>query len=158
LGPFPYDDSIVIKTLREWFETSGELFVELYKPRSGGSGSFYVLKSLDQYDELMVNANPGSFCFVLRDPQLPIRGIVDDGFIARSLSEIASDGYYVVIEPCTFPGDFNYLADGKTHAELKLDLEKLRGKEAWAGDDLNMPGDYSRENYADNALIAKKPD
>jgi hypothetical protein len=158
MGPFTYTESIVARTLKDWFNTSGELFVELYKPHSGGSGFFYVLNTYAQYEDLMVNAKPGSIAFVLRDRQLPIRGIVDDGFIANAVNQIPDGEYYAVIEPCVYPNSFVYLGDGNTHAELKNDLEKLRGVEVWAGVDLNMPEEYWKENLANNALIAKKPE
>jgi hypothetical protein len=158
MGPFIYTEHIVTDTLNDWFKASGELFVELYKPHSGGSGFFYVLNTCAQYEDLMANARTGSISFILRDRQLPIRGIVDDSFIENALNQIPDGEYYTVIEPCVYPNSFVYLGDGNTHAELKSDLEKLRGAEAWAGVDLNMPDEYWKENVADNALIAKKPE
>jgi hypothetical protein len=158
MEPFIYTDHIVTDTLNDWFRASGELFVELYKPHSGGSGFFYVLNTYAQYEHLMVNAKPGSISFILRDKQLPIRGIVDDGLIENALKQIPDGEYYAVIEPCVYPNSFVYLGDGNTHSELKNDLEKLRGVEVWAGVDLNMPDEYWKGNHADDALIAKKPE
>ena len=159
MGPFIYTEPVVADTLKDWFRASGELFVELYKPKGGGSGDFYVLNSYSQYEDLMANAKPGSISFVLRDRQLPIRGVVDDGLIAEALAQIPEGEYYIIIEPCVYPNSFVHLSDGgRTHEELENDLEKLRGVEVWAGVDLNMPDDYWKEDLADNALIAKKPE
>ncbi len=155
MGPFIYTEPVVADTLKNWFGLSGELFVELYKPHSGGSGFLYVLNSYAQYEDLMANAKPGSISFVLRDRQLQIRGVVDDVLISKALNQIADGEYYTIIEPCEYPNSFSYLGEGNTHAELKNDLEKLRGIEVWAGVDPNMPDEYWKENLADDALIAK---
>jgi hypothetical protein len=158
VGPFSYTDDVVRKTLTDWFEPSGELFVELHLPHSGGSGFFYILSTFADYLDLMMKAKPGAVSFVLRDRQFPLRGVIDDVFIANTLEHVDDGEYYMIIEPLKYPLQFDVLGDGNTHSELKNDLETLRGKEVWAGLDLKMPNDYWQENLAEDALIALKPE
>ena len=157
MGPFIYTEPRVADTLQKWFASTGELFVELYRPHSGTGGDFYRLLSYADYQNLMERADPGAIVFVSRDRHFPLRGIVDDAFIRHCLEEIKDGESHLIIRPSAYPETIDYLGDGNSHAELKRDLQSARDSEVWVGRDFCMPDKYWIPNTAENALIATKP-
>jgi hypothetical protein len=156
MGPLTYTEPIVAYILEEWFNQSSELFVEVHIPRSGGAGFFCALTSYLQYKDLIARVSPGSVLFVLRDQQLQVRGVVDDSLISQALEQISDGEDYIIIEPCVYPNSASHLGDGNTHAELKNELEGLRGVSVWVGLELDMPDTYWEENTAEDVLIVAK--
>jgi hypothetical protein len=156
MGPFSCTDPVVKDTLTAWFNQAGELVVEHYLPHSGGSGFFFALATFSDFEDLIANAKAGSICFVLRDLQLPIRGKVTDALISEALGQIADGKNYLIAKPSRYPTQLEVVADGKNHAQLRTDLEKLRGEGIWVGPDFEMPSEYWHENTATDALIAVK--
>jgi len=69
-------------------------------------------------------------------PQLPLRGVVDDAFIASCLSRIPEGSEFLVAE--TVPrtaGRHSWFhhSEGESHAELRDALEDSRGNSVAAG-------------------------
>ncbi len=157
MGPYTFSEPIVTQILQDWFSASTELFVELDRPHSGTSGGFYILKNYLQYEDLITKASPGAVCFMLRDKQLPLRGLVDDTFINRALDWLEDGDYYIIIEPSSYPQTIRFLGDGKTRLEFERELRELRGTEVWVGQDFKFPDQYWKENSDLNALIITKP-
>jgi len=94
---------------------------------------------------------------MLRDKQLPLRGLVDDTFINRALDWLEDGDYYIIIEPSSYPQTIRFLGDGKTNLEFERELRELRGTEVWVGQDFKFPDQYWKENSDLNALIIMKP-
>lgn len=157
MGPFTYHEPIVADTLQNWFATEEELFAELYRPHSGAGGDFYRLLAYADYQDLMDKAHPGAILSILRQKQLPIRGIVDDAFISRAIAEITEGDYYIVVGPGAYPDALDFLGSGNRHEELKDELENIRGTEVWVGPDFVMPNNYWESNTAQDALVVIKP-
>jgi hypothetical protein len=156
MGPFTCNAPVVATVLNEWLRRSPELFVELHVPRSAGEGFFYILNSYAHYDDLMTKAKPGSVFLILRDRQLPVRGVVDDNLISQALEGIADGEYYTITEPCAYPDSLSHLDVGNTHAELQTALEAFRGTEVWVGHEPEMPNAYWEKNVSDDVLIVVK--
>ncbi|MBN2494414.1 MAG: hypothetical protein JXR96_07495 [Deltaproteobacteria bacterium] len=156
MGPFDFSEPAVMQLMGAWLARSSELFAELYRPHSGGSGDFYAISSLSQARDLMARAPRGAVLFVLRDEQLQIRGVVDDDLISRALGHLGDAEPYLIVEPCAYPDPLALLGDGQSHAELIEELDELRGVEVWLGPALAMPDDYSKANPDEGALIAIK--
>jgi hypothetical protein len=72
---------------------------------------------------------------VLRDPQLPIRGVVDEAFIASALAGVVDGREYLLLSKETQPGSpISRVGEiGCSHAELREALEELRGTEVALG-------------------------
>jgi hypothetical protein len=158
MGPYPFSESIVTQILQDWFSASAELFVALDRPHSGASGDFYILNTYPQYEDLIMKASPGSICYILRDKQLPIRGLVDAALIQQALDWFKDGDYYIIIEPSfTYPQTLCLVGDGNTLQELERELRELLGTEVWLGNELGFPNEYWKENTAQNALIITKP-
>jgi hypothetical protein len=156
MGPFVYSDPLVKETLTKWFAHSGEIVVELYLPHSGGGGVFFALTDYAQFEDLIATAKPNAICFVLRDRQLPIRGKVTDNLISLAIQQIADGRNYLVLKPSHYPAQLDVVAEGKSHGQLRTDLEILRGEELWIGPDFEMPNEYWHGNAATDALVVVK--
>ena len=156
MGPFAYSDPMVKKALTNWFAQSGEIVVELYVPHSGGGGAFFALTAYSQFEHLIATAKPNAICFALRERQLPIRGEVRDNLTSLAIQQIADGRNYLVVKPSHYPAQLAVLADGKSHAQLRTDLENLWGEEVWIGPEFEMPNEYWKENTATDALIVMK--
>jgi len=158
MGPFSIHQAEAKISVKLWLESSGELFVEVYKPHSGSGGDFYIVNSLAQFEELVSKARPGSILFVLREKQFPLRGIADDQFKAAAMTLIPEGVWYLIIEPCTYSSSIFHITEGNSHSELIDDLDKLQGKEIWLGPDPKTPNTYWEPDYDPNALIFTIPD
>lgn len=157
MGPFSVYQAEAVETLKQWFESSSGLLVEAYVPHSGGGGDFYIVTSLAQFDGLVSTSQPGSVLFVLREKPFPLRGIVDDQFILAALSLVSEGSWYLIAGPVCFPARVSFLADGNSHAELKGDLDKLRGQEIWLSLEPQMPDQYWLPNFDPLTLVLNVP-
>lgn len=159
MGPVNINEALVKETLTAWFAESGDLAIEVYKPRSGCGGDFYIISSYSEFQDLTVKARPGSIIFIVNGRQFPFRGVVNDDFIAEAVRQLADGQAFEIIEPCEYPNVINFLSDGgKGHAELKAELERLRGTAIWLGSELRMPDNYWAENTAPGEMVAIKPE
>jgi hypothetical protein len=96
----------------------------------GGAKDFEFYSSFQSLADRIRALSRQTRVTAFRQPQLPLRGIVDDGFIANCLDTIPDGAEYLVLErvrrvdgPCSW---FHYSA-GESHVELREDLEGSRG-------------------------------
>jgi len=84
-----------------------------------------------------VQTLPPDTCIIaFRQPQLPIRGVVDDGFIARCISSIPDGAEFLVVELIRRAhGQASWFHRGEdtSHTELLDILESSRGVPVAAG-------------------------
>jgi hypothetical protein len=156
MGPYLYTSPKVKQILTNWFKESNELFVDISLPHSGSSGDFYVLKNFEQYTNLIDKVSPGSICTILREKQLPLRGIVTYEFIKQAIELIPDGTWYRICPPCVYPDKLEYFGCGNTHDELRTELEECLGIEVWVGKDLKLP-EYWKENTHPDLLVVTKP-
>lgn len=156
MGPISVYDRSVKAILEEWLEDSQEVFVDLYYPHSGASGTFYFVASLAQFDELASTARSGARLTLLRQRQFPIRGIADDTLLNRAVDEIQDGEWYLIVEPVFYPAELSYLGVGDSHEELVEDLKDLWGTSVCIGTEPDIPA-YWVENEADDTLVTFKP-
>ena len=118
-------------TAEAWLAEARELSVHLRFSRAAGNCSFELFRSTDSFLARLDELSPRTFVSVFRCPQLPLRGRVDEAFIASALASIRDgDDYLVSSLELTVAGShswFGYWA-GSTHAELRDDLEFCRGE------------------------------
>lgn len=156
MGPFSIYDESVQATIEGWIEATKEVLVELYIPHSSGSGTCYFISSFTQFKELVERAHPGAIFFILRQPQLTIRGIVDDGFIERAMEVIPDGIYYAIAKPAVYPEEVTFLEGGHTRIELKRDLKKYQGNLVHVGKEPPFPGKYWIKNEDPDCIVAFK--
>jgi hypothetical protein len=125
-----------LKSLESWLSNQTEVLVLIRYSRAAGNKSFEVHTSLAALQDRLRQLPAEACVTVFRNPQLQLRGIVDDEFIDKCLSSVPDGSEYAVVETVpTIAGphsSFNYIA-GKSHDELKADLEGMRGRSVAAG-------------------------
>jgi hypothetical protein len=121
--------SIFLDRVAGWIQQSGEVLVVLRYLRAAGAKDFALCRTTADF-ELLVDSMPtGTDIEVFRDPQVPIRGIVDEAFIASALRAIPDGQEYLVVTLETRPGSTISSASemGCSHRELHESLEELMG-------------------------------
>src|SRR5690606_34701033 len=90
-----------LETVNSWIEASGEVLVILRYLRAAGARDFGLIDSADRFLRLVEVCPRGTDIIVCRDAPLPLRGRVDDDFIARAKDFIPAGGEYlfVCLEP-----------------------------------------------------------
>lgn len=123
-------------TLKEWLGRQGEILILVHSSRSSGSQGFEFFSNFENLEARLHQLPAGSTVTAFKQNLLPLRGVVDDAFIARCLENIPDDGEYLVVEtvPQMF-GDRTWYHDyaGISHIELRDDLEESRGIPVAAG-------------------------
>src|SRR4051794_23148163 len=116
-----------LKQLQDWLSETGELYVDVYRPHSGGSGTAYLVRSASDVEALIAKQTwPELVVTVFRRLQYPLRGIADDALLAQALQQtrdgewfhfVSLDDYYP--SPCSWRGS------GSTHAELRQEFHEI---------------------------------
>src|SRR5689334_15292033 len=55
-----------------WFRESPDLFVDVYYPKTAGEVHHYLIRSVEDFDQLVASARPGAIISVLRGQQFPL--------------------------------------------------------------------------------------
>lgn len=132
----PTTDPNFLARLKEWLRSRPEILVLIRYSHMAGSKDFEFFSSFESLAR-RIEKLPSLACIIaFREPQLPLRGIVDDRFIESCLSMIPDGSTYLLVE--TAPrsvGGVSWLhhTDGESHAELQEDLEDSRGASVVVG-------------------------
>jgi hypothetical protein len=119
----------VLAKLERWFGAQPEVLVRT-RVCCSGTEQFEFFSSCDALTKRMRESLPGTWFTVFEHPQLPLRGIVDDNFIARCLDNISDGSEYLIAEIVPrIAGRMSRLhnASGDTGAMLREDIEESRG-------------------------------
>src|SRR5512140_3160517 len=125
----PTTDSEFLDRLATWFECQQEMLVLFRYSGAGGAKDFEFFSSLQELSDRMRLLQPRDCVIAFRRPNLPLRGVVDDTFIAKCLSDIPDGSEYLLIETVRrVVGRQSWIrhGDGKSHGELRDDLEESR--------------------------------
>jgi hypothetical protein len=119
-----------LDTVSQWIEAAGEVFVMLRYLRAGGAKGYAFIHSPNEFQRLVEACSTGTDIIVFRDRQLPLRGQVDDDFIARARTLIPAGAAYmgVRLAPRTLddPRLDGFFDDSMP--ELESELEASRGE------------------------------
>ena len=129
-------DTEFLSTIEHWLRSQSEVLVLIRYSHAAGKKSFEFFSSPPALFERLRRLPPLTAVTVFRQPQLALRGIVDDGFIESCLFTIPEGSEFVVIEtvPRTYGRTSSFHHDaGETHAELREALEDSRGKPVAVG-------------------------
>jgi len=120
------NDPTFISTIQAWIELKKEVFALIQFHASAGSKSFEFFHSVDAFKSRFHELPPRTRITVFRDPQLPLRGCVNEDFIQKALAAIPDGAEFllVALEMITMgKGSWFHDAAGVTHDEL---VEALR--------------------------------
>jgi hypothetical protein len=122
--------------LSDWLAENGELLVDINWPHRGGSGQIYIIKSLLELRNLLTEQTwPEIHMLVFRAKQYPLRGTVNESFIAQVVESIIDGHQYVIVKFAEYPATCEWLDDGNSRAQLKEQLENLKGEIVGIGPD-----------------------
>ncbi len=141
-----------VARLYDWLTEMGELFVRLEYPHSGRSGDDYLVRSLEELQDLISRqAHNELEIHIFRDIVFPIRGNDYSALLQHALQKIPEgQDYQIVALPphtrdCKYPYECECLAAGHSHDELRNDIANLEpGREIAIG---IHPFDYSGEDF-----------
>src|SRR4051794_5113225 len=126
-----------------WIGRTGEVLVVLRYLRAAGAKDFALCRSRAEFEKIIELVAPGTDIEVFRNPQLPIRGIVTDDFIAECCAAIRDGDEYLLLTFARRPESAISRSSnmGDTIAELREALEEHRGKQVAVGPlpDFNAP-------------------
>ena len=125
----PVTDSEFLGTVELWLRSQREILALIRYSHAAGNREFRLFTSFDDFSEASHQLPHLACVTVFRQPQLPIRGVVDDAFIARCLQSIPDGLEYLVIEKVRrmYGRMSSFHHAGESHAELRDDLEECRG-------------------------------
>ena len=132
----PISDPKFLDTVESWFRSQPEILALIRYSHAAGNREFELFSSFRDFAERLRQLPHLACVIAFRQPQLPLRGVVDDSFIARCLQSIPDGSEYVVTETVRRVYGrmswFHY-GSGQSHAELRDDLEECRGAPVAAG-------------------------
>lgn len=131
-------DNTFLGTIEGWFLDRPEILVLVRYPYAAGNRSFEFFSSSEvlfkRLRELPARAGVTAF----RQPQLPLRGVVDDAFIESCIRAIPDRSEFLLVETVQrVYGRASWFHDmeGKSHGELREALEDSRGVAVAVGPD-----------------------
>jgi hypothetical protein len=136
MGYAPTTDPVFLGTLEKWLQSRPEVLVLIRYSHAAGNRDFEFFLSFQDLSDRLCQLPPLTCVTAFRSPQLPLRGIVDDNFIAKCLAGIPDGSEYLVVETVRRAygtGSWFHHGAGVSHAELRGNLEESRGVTVAAG-------------------------
>lgn len=120
------------ETVASWIGRNGEVLALFRFHTGAGSKSFEFFVSLDDFNNCLSGLPPRTSVIVFGEPQLPLRGVVDEAFISAALQLIA-DGteWRLVGLTQVTAGSQSWYHDFSDNSHEELERE-LRDDYCWA--------------------------
>jgi hypothetical protein len=125
----PTTNKEVLSKLECWFRKRPEILVRT-RVRCSGREEFEFFSSFKAFEDTLRESLPGTWFTVFEQPQLPLRGIVDNKFIARCLDIIPDGAEYLMMETVrTAAGKMSWFRNHSddTHVMFRSDIEGSLG-------------------------------
>jgi hypothetical protein len=126
-----------LKTVEDWLRSQREVLILIRYSRAAGNKEFEFYTSFAVLQERLRRLHAETCVTVFRNPQLQLRGIVDDEFMGKCLNSVLDGSEYAVVEMVPTKmgqhSSFNFSA-GVSHDELRESLESSRGKPVAVGE------------------------
>jgi hypothetical protein len=123
-------DPEFLGTLESWLRSLPEILVLIRYPAAAGNKDFEFFSSFEALSNRIRQLPPSTSIVAFRQPQLPLRGVVDESFVANCLGCVPDSSEFLVLETARRANGekswFHWVA-GETHAELREALEDSRG-------------------------------
>jgi hypothetical protein len=115
--------------ISDWLEETGELYVDVYMPHSGGGGTGFFIRSLQDLKSLVAQQNWREISFsVFRRLQFPLRGVADEALLEQALAQIHDGQPYEIVNIRYYPEQCNYAGSGTSHAEFRREFADVMGE------------------------------
>jgi hypothetical protein len=123
-------DPKFLGTLEGWLRDRPEILVLIRYSHAAGNRDFEFFSSFGALANRIRQLPPSTSMIAFRQPQLPLRGLVDESFIASCLDRIPDGSEFLVLETArrTYgERSWFHCEAGESHAELREALEESRG-------------------------------
>lgn len=117
-------------TLRSWLAEDQHILLRLEFPRSGGSGLWFLVTTIDGLVECLANRPEREIEAILLKNGLPLRGIASEQLLRKAEKAVEKeDCSWQFLDPLTIaPSEAEFLALGEGSLEIKETVPMLRGK------------------------------
>ena len=128
-GNPPTTDPKFLGTLERWFRSQAEMLIMIRRSHAAGLKDFEFFTSFQTLSDRIRELQPLTSVIAFKGSQLPLRGVVDDSFIARCLREIPDGFEFLLVETVAQIDDPEWFRSewGDSHADLRDALESSRG-------------------------------
>jgi hypothetical protein len=140
--------------LSDWLLETGELYVDVYHPHSGGGSEGYFIRSMAELKILIAQETwPEIVVTIFREKQFPLRGIADETLLEQGLQMIPDGQWYAFasLELSVFPHPVSIWVSGESHEEFRTEFVEVMGEPIAIGQD---PFDI----YLNNECFETHPD
>jgi hypothetical protein len=117
--------------ISDWLNETGELYVDVYHPHSGGGSAAYLIGSIDELKTLIAKETWREIVVtIFRKQQYPLRGIANEALLERALNLIPDGQYYSIIslEGSKFPSSLSHVGGENNHEELRREFADVLGE------------------------------
>jgi hypothetical protein len=126
-----------LSTVKSWFGTRDEILLLIRYAYAAGNRDIEIISTAQDFAKRLAQLAPRTSITAFRDHTLPLRGVVDDAYIADCLATIPDGVEYVIVE--TKPRvdgacSWFHQETGTSHKELRESLEEERGEVVMAGE------------------------
>jgi hypothetical protein len=135
--------------LQDWLSEHGELFVDVYRPKSAGASTSYFIRQVADIEAIAAGETyPHIVITIFRAMQFALRGVAGGALLSQALEQIPDGRSFRVV-----PGDVYYpssclcLASGDSHKELRDVLLELSGERVGVGPDPLDNDDRNAKTY-----------
>jgi hypothetical protein len=91
-------DKQFIKTIEQWLTDRSEILVLIRFAYAAGEKSFELFSSIKQLSERLSRLPARTSLIAFKEPQIPLRGIVDDAFTLSCLNTIPDGAEFLLVE------------------------------------------------------------
>jgi hypothetical protein len=128
-------DARFLDTLEVWLRASPEILVLIRYSCAAGAKSFEFFDSFNALAQRINQLPPHTSVIAFRQPQLPLRGIVDGEFISRCLGTIRDGIEFLIVEKGRQRDEASWVYEaGESHSELREALEGSSGRAVAVGE------------------------
>jgi len=134
-------DPQFLSQVESWIDKRGEVLALFKYVNAAGSRDFAFFNDIREFRSELERLQPNTWVIVYGEPQLPLRGRVDDTLITAALGQIPDGREYLIVclektikqYPPNYQWEYYEETAGETHEELKEDLEEFRGRPVGVG-------------------------
>jgi len=134
--PLSTTDPRFLATVESWFKTQPEILILIRYSHAAGSKDFEFFSAFTALRDRLRQLAASTSISAFRQHQLPMRGVVDDEFVAKCLNCIPDKTEFLLLEtePSTAGGHswFRHTG-GESHAELREVLQESLGRRVAVG-------------------------
>ncbi len=129
-------DQAFLANLESWLRECPEILVLIRYSHATGSKDFELFTSLEPLAARLRELPPQTCVIAFKQPQLPLRGVVDEAFIKKILSAVPDGSEFLVLETSRKAygrTSWFHHAVGESHTELREELIGLKGSPVAVG-------------------------